>query len=134
MDVELLAGLAGALFVALAGFQVVLALGAPFGHLVYGGRVAEPGESLPPRWRAASALAAVILLGFAWVVLARGGVIEAGVDETVLTVLCWMVVAYMAINTAANLSARDPVERYVLGGITGALVILCAIVAAAGPT
>ncbi len=134
MTVEVLAALAGALFVGLAGFQVVLALGAPYGHLVYGGRVAEQGEPLPPRWRAGSALASVILLVFAWIVLARGGVIETGVDQTVLTVLCWMVVAYMAINTAANLAARHPVERYLLGGITGVLVILCSIVAAAGPT
>lgn len=134
MTVEILASIAAALFVGLAAFQVVLALGAPFGHYAYGGRVADPGEPLPGRWRVASAVAAVILLGFAWVMLARGGVITTTLDESVLTVLAWMVVAYMALNTAANLAAPHPIERYVFGSITGVLVILGAIVAAAGPT
>lgn len=133
MSIELIAGVAAALFVALAAFQVVLAFGAPFGNLVYGGRAAADGEPLPTRWRIASAFAAVILLGFAWVMLARGGVVETGLDQTVLTVLAWIVVAYMALNTAANLASRNPIERYVFGGATAVLVVLGAIVAASGP-
>lgn len=134
MSVEVIAVITAILFVGLAAFQVLLAFGAPFGHLVYGGRFAEEGQPLPTRWRIASAVAAVVLLGFAWVMLARGGVISTGVDDLVLTVLAWMVVAYMAINTAANLAGRHPIERYVFGGITGLLVVLGAIVAAAGPS
>jgi hypothetical protein len=134
MSVGTVATVAALLFVGLAAFQVAVALGAPFGHIVYGGRFADPGQPLPPRWRAASAVAALVLLGFAWVMLARGGVIDTSLSETLLTVLAWMVVAYMALNTAANLAARSPIERYVFGGITGVIVVLGSIVAAAGPT
>lgn len=134
MDVGTLATLAAILFGALALFQVALALGAPFGGVVYGGRVAARGESLPGAWRIASAVAALVLVGFAWVILARGGVVETGLGSTSITVLAWMVVAYMAINTAMNVASRDPIERYLLGGVTVVLVVVCAVVAAAGPS
>ena len=65
--------------------------------------------------------------------LARGGVVETGIDETLLTVLSWMVVAYMAINAAMNFSSKDSLERWLFGSVTVALVVLCSIVAAAGP-
>ena len=134
MSVETIAWIAAGLFGALALFQVSLALGAPMGEYVYGGRVADEGGRLPGKWRIASAAAAVILLGFGWVILARAGVIATTIDETVLTVLSRMVVAYMAINAAANLAGKTSIERYLFGGVTLVLVILCSIVAAAGPT
>ena len=134
MDIETIAVIAAVLFGLLAALQVALALGAPLGHIVYGGRVASAGEALPVPWRVASGAAALALVGFGWVILARGGVITTGVSSTVVTVLSWMVVAYMAINTAMNLASRDPIERYLFGGVTATLVVVCSIVAAAGPT
>ena len=133
MNVEAVAWVAATLFGLLALFQVALALGAPLGAYVYGGRVALDDGRLPTKWRVASAAASLILLGFAWVILARAGVIETSLDETLLLVLSWMVVAYMALNTAGNLAGKTNIERYVFGGITMVLVVLCAIVAAAGP-
>jgi uncharacterized membrane protein SirB2 len=100
---------------------------------VYGGRAVEDDGTLPGRWRAASAAAAVVLLLFGWVMLARSGVVETSLDETLLTVLAWMVVAYMAINAAMNFASKDSLERWLFGSVTVALVVLCSIVAAAGP-
>lgn len=134
MNVEAIAIAAAVLFGLLAALQVALALGAPFGHIVFGGRVAEAGEPLPGSWRFASAVAAVVLIGFGWIILVRGGVITSSGSSTTVTVLAWMVVAYMAINTAMNLASRDPIERYLLGGVTAVLVVLCSIVAASGPS
>ena len=134
MDVGVLATIAAVLFGMLALFQVALALGAPLGGVVYGGRVAGRGESLPGPWRIASAVAAFVLVGFAWVILARAAIVETDLGSTAITVLAWMVVAYMAINTAMNLASRDPIERYLLGGVAAVLVVVCAIVAAAGPS
>ena len=57
--------LAAALFLGMAAFQAGLALGAPFGAHVLGGRY--PG-ALPSRLRAFSAIAAAILVGGALVV------------------------------------------------------------------
>ncbi len=134
MKVDALALVAASLLGGLALFQIALALGAPMGRVVFGGRVAQPDGRLPVPWRIGSAIASLVLVGFAWVILARGGVITTRVDETLLTVLAWMVVAYLAVNTAANALSSEPVERYLFGGISGVLVVICAIVAASGPT
>ncbi|MGI9666386.1 MAG: hypothetical protein ACR2N2_04685 [Acidimicrobiia bacterium] len=131
--IESVAVVAALLLGALAVFQAALAFGASAAHLVYGGRVADSDNRLPGRWRAASAVGAFFLLAFAWVVLARAGVIDTSLDDTVLTILSWMVVAYLSLNTAANLMAKNPIERWLFGGLSGVLVVLCAIVAAAGP-
>lgn len=133
MTIEALAICAGAIFLALAIFQAALALGAPVGHVAYGGRAAGPDRRLRRPWRFASAAAALILIGFAWVILARGGVVGDGVSQTALAVGSWMIVAYMALNTAANLSAGHPFEKYGMGALTALLVVLCSIVAASGP-
>ena len=133
MDIETIAWIAAVLFAGMALFQLALALGAPLGEHAYGGRFADDAGRLPGTWRVASAVASLILLGFAWVILARAGVIATSINETLLTVLAWMVVAYMALNTAGNFAGKSPIERYVFGGITLVLVVLCAIVAAAGP-
>jgi uncharacterized membrane protein YdcZ (DUF606 family) len=45
----------------------------------------------------------------------------------------WLVVAYLAVDTAADALAREPVEWCLIGGIGGVLVVICAIVAASGP-
>jgi hypothetical protein len=117
----------------LALFQIALALGAPWGAHVFGGRaVAEDGTS-SGKWRAASAAGSVVLLLFGWVILARGGVVESSIDDTLLTVLSWMVVAYMAINAAMNFASKDLLERWLFGSVTVVLVVLCSVVAAAGP-
>lgn len=133
MDIVVVAWIAALLFAALAVFQVALVLGAPFGAVVYGGRKAGPDGKLVGAWRWMSAAAAAILILFALIILARAGAIETSISSTVLTVASWFVVAYMALNTAANLMSVNKVERWVMGSITVVLVVLCAIVAAAGP-
>lgn len=130
--VETVALIVAALFAVLAFFQIALAFGAPWGAHVYGGRVSNADGTLPRKWRLASGAAAIILLVFGWVMLARGGVVTSDVSETLLTVLAWMVVAYMAINTAMNFASKDRVERWFFGSISALLVVLCAVVAAAG--
>ena len=131
--VETVALVAAALFAVLALFQLALALGAPWAAHAYGGRMAHVDGVLPRKWRAASAVAAVVLMAFGWVILVRGGVVGTSLDERIVTVLAWMVVAYMAMNTAMNFASRDSVERWLMGTITTVLVVLCAVVAAAGP-
>lgn len=132
MDTTILAWFAAILFAVLAVFQLALAAGAPFGNVVYGGRKALPDNRLPRGLRIASVFASLILLGFAWIMLARAGAISTQVSETVIAIASWFVVAYMALNTAGNLMAAHWFERWVMGGITALLVVVCAIVAAAG--
>jgi hypothetical protein len=121
---------ASALFVAMAAFQAALALGAPFGAHVLGGRYPD---GLPGRLRVFSGIAAVILVGAALVVLARGGVI--GWPESLAGVLVpatWVIAGFMALNTLGNLASRSRIERTVLAATTAALAVLSVIVALAG--
>ena len=64
----------------------------------------------------------------------RGGAIGTSGDSTLVTVMSWVIVAFMAINTAMNLTGKHWVERYVFGGMTVMLAVLCLIVALAGPS
>ena len=134
MGVETAAVAAAVLFAVMALFQVALALGVPWGAFAFGGRAVRDDGTLPTAYRVASAVAAVVLVAFAVVILTRAGVVGTSGDSTLVIVLSWVIVGFMAINTPMNLMGKHWVEKYVFGGITLVLVVLCAIVAAAGPS
>ncbi|WP_062298535.1 hypothetical protein [Demequina maris] len=116
--VEWVACATAALFGLVAVFQVALAAGAPWGRAAWGG--ASPGR-LAARLRAGSAVSAVLLLGMAAVVLARAGLLGSG-EGTLITVLMWVVVAFAALSTLANLASRSPLERAIFGPTSLALL------------
>jgi hypothetical protein len=127
-DPTLLAAIvATGLFAAMAAFQATLAVGAPLGAHVLGGR---SSGALPPRLRAFSAIAAVLLLGFAMVMLARAGVVgwPAGIAG-VLVPASWAIVGFLVLNTLGNLTSKSRFERTVLAATTAALAVLCGFVA-----
>jgi hypothetical protein len=134
MTIEAVAVAAALLFGVMALFQVALALGVRWGAFAFGGRAVRDDGTLPPAYRFASAVAAVVLAIFAGVILTRGGVIGTSGDSTWVTVMSWVIVAFMAINTLMNFMGKHRIERYVFGGITVVLVVLCSIVAVAGPS
>jgi hypothetical protein len=116
------------------GFQVLLALGAPWGSAAYGGGAAGPDGVLSSGLRAASAVAAVILGVSAWVILARADLMPRGpLSPRLLRWAAWTIVAFMVLNTLSNLSSSNTVERWVLGGTTVVLVFLCGYVAFRAP-
>ena len=121
------AAVAAALFLGMAAFQATLALGAPLGAHVLGGRF--PG-ALPNRLRAFSAIAAAILVGGALVILARAGAIGWPVGATGLLVpLGWAIATFLVLNTLGNLASKSRLERTVFAAMTAALAVLSAYVA-----
>ena len=119
--------LAAALFLAMAVFQVALALGAPLGQHVLGGRNAGV---LPRGLRIASVVAAAILTGAAAIVLARANLIGwPSQAAALLAPACWIVAGYMALNTLGNLKSTSRIERTFLAATTAALAVLCGFVA-----
>jgi hypothetical protein len=115
------------LFAALAAFQATLAAGAPLGAHVLGGRYPE---ALPPRLRVVSAIAAILLVAFAWVVLARAGVLGWPVGLAGLLVpAVWVIAGFLVVNTLGNLASKSRFERTVLAATSGALAVLCGFVA-----
>jgi hypothetical protein len=121
------AALAAILFLGMAAFQASLALGAPLGAHVLGGR--NPG-ALPNRLRAFSAVAAAILVGCALVILARAGAIDWPAGATgLLAPASWAIAAFLVLNTLGNLASKSRLERTVFAATTAALAVLSAYVA-----
>jgi hypothetical protein len=119
-----------ALFAVMAAIQLTLAAGAPLGAHVLGGRY--PGV-LPGRARVGSAVAALLLVGFGLVVLGRAGVVDppAGLAG-LLAPACWVIAAYLVLNTLGNLASKSRIERTLFAAITAILAVLCGLVAATG--
>ena len=117
-----------------ATFQIGLALGLPLGEATMGGSVTTVDGILPAGFRVVAAVSAGILGGFAWVVLARAGVVSARrLSDRSLAWLTWGLVGFLTLNTVGNLSAPHPVERYIMGSTTILLVLLCGFVALRAP-
>jgi hypothetical protein len=121
------AALAAVLFLGMAAFQASLALGAPLGAHVLGGRYSG---ALPNRLRAFSAVAAAILVGCASVTLARAGAIGWPAGATgLLAPASWAIAAFLVLNTIGNLASKSRLERTVFAATTAALAVLSAYVA-----
>jgi hypothetical protein len=127
----MIALLAVALLLLAAAFQVGLAAGAPWGDAAYGGLVTSSDGVLPRKYRLTSGVAALVLIGVVWVVLASASVVGRGpVSPAVLTVVLWCLAALFAVNTLGNLRGRHPVERWGAGTTTALLAILVGLLAA----
>jgi hypothetical protein len=89
-----------------AAFQILLALGVPWGAAAWGGR--HPGV-LPSRLRVASAASAVALIGIAWLVAEKGS--NTADEPSWLNVALWIVAGYFATGVILNLISRSKIER-----------------------
>ena len=89
------------------GFQIALALGAPWGAYAMGGSF--PGR-LPPLLRVLALAQAFVLGLLALVVLSAAGLYAPELAEGAPW-LIWAVVVLTAVGTALNLASRSPGER-----------------------
>jgi hypothetical protein len=116
---QLAAILASVLIAGVALFQVALAAGAPYGEAVLGGKAPTDGGVLAPAFRALALVQAVVLVLLAGILLARAGIIATTiVSMGTLGWLTWVAFGFLALNTAANLSAPHPIERWGMGSTT----------------
>lgn len=116
---------AATLLTAVAAFQVALALGAPLGDAVLGGRAETEDGVLRGGYRVAAALQALVLLGMAAVLLARGGVLGSSWGSSrVAGGLTWVIAGVMILNTLGNLASDHPFERWVMGLVTLAVALV----------
>ncbi len=111
---------------AFAGFQVALALGAPYGEMAWGGSSAV----LPSGMRAASAGAAIYLSLAAAAMLVRSGDLGRDLPPAPFRWFNRFLALQLALNTAGNLAARDAGERSIMAAASalGALLCLCALI------
>lgn len=125
------AGIAAAVLLLLvAGLQVALALGAPFGEAVMGGRAPTTDRVLEEGYRGVAAGQGLFLVLLAVILLGAAGVIRVPcLGERLLGAMAWGVAGLMVLNTLGNLASSHPFERWVLGGVTVATAALSLVVA-----
>ena len=106
-------------------FQIALALGAPWGEYAMGG--AFPGQ-FPSEMRIGAVIQAILLAGFAIIVLTRAGMILTKWARTSKW-LIWIVVAFATLSFILNLITPSAGERAIWAPIAFLLMITCGIVA-----
>ena len=130
-SIRTVAIVAAAVMGAIAGLQIALAAGAPWGNLAWGG--AEQGQ-LSEKLRVASGVSAIVLAWMGLVLLTRGAVIRRPrvVPSRHLGVETWAIGGLMALNTAGNLASGNPVEQFVFAPATALLTALAVYLALRG--
>lgn len=125
VPVSIAATLAAAGFLVIAGFQLLLALGAPLGRAAWGGREAR----LPMRLRRASAVAVVIWIVAAVVILGRAGMAGESLPSVVLEWGAWVLVILSFLGAVVNFASSSPWERFGWGPLALLLGLFSLVVA-----
>ena len=112
-------------FVCMAGFEIVLALGAPLGRAARGGQNAE----LEPGLRIASVGSAALLVFAALIVLGRVGSPFSPLPARFCRRGTWVLVVILTLGTLMNLASPSAWERYLQAPIAGVMAVLCLVVA-----
>ena len=107
------------------GFQVALALGAPWGEYAMGGN--RPGR-FPPAMRMAAVVQAVVLGVLAVIVLSAAGLLAPTVAETYPWSI-WLVVAFSAVSLVLNAISRSSSERRIWVPVTTVMLLSSLLVA-----
>ena len=103
----------------LAVLELALALGAPIGHLAWGGA----HRVLPARLRIGSLVSIVIYAIIALLALDCAGVVDV-VPDAVSTVGMWVVFGYFVLGTGLNAISRSKPERYTMAPVSAVLAVL----------
>ncbi len=116
------ARIAAALFVVVAAFQVLVALGAPWGAFTQGGGTEG---SLPAVGRGIAVVSAVIVLVMAGSILARAGLGPfRRLPHMVITALAWLTTIYSALAVLTNIATPSMRERVVWAPVCIVLFLL----------
>ena len=107
------------------GFQLALALGAPWGEYAMGGN--RPGR-FPPAMRMAAVVQAVVLGVLAVIVLSAAGLLAPTVAETYPWSI-WLVVAFSAVSLVLNAISRSSGERRIWVPVTTVMLLSSLVVA-----
>lgn len=114
------ATIAAAGFGVVAAFQLLLALGAPWGRAALGG--ANEG-TLPPELRVVSSVSMAIFVGAAFMVLGRAGIWGSDRLSGAYRVGPWALVVILPVGALMNLASSSPWERFGWAPFTALLAV-----------
>jgi hypothetical protein len=122
---ELAAWVAVVGFIGLMCFQLLLALGFPYGQAAWGGKYIK----LPSNLRIASLFSAGVFVVASLFILERADILTVFNSSTVVTIGVWILVAFLGLNTLGNFASKSRVEKRIMTPISLTLALLCLIVA-----
>ncbi len=111
-------------FVVVAGFQLLLALGVPWGKAAWGGSQA----TLAPELRVASSASSVAFVGAALVVLGRAGYWRFRFSR-VFHIGTWFLAVAMGLGAIMNLASSSVWERFIWAPVALLLALSSFVVA-----
>ena len=106
-------------------FQILLALGFPFGQVAWGGKY----KKLPPGFRIASLFSAGIFVVASLFVLERADILSVINSSTIVTTGVWILVFFLGLNTLSNFASKSKLEKRIMTPTSLTLALLCLIVA-----
>ncbi len=110
---------------AVVGFQLALAAGAPWGRFAMGG--AYPGQ-FPPPLRVGAVVQAALIALFAAVVLSTAGLAFESIARRAPWAI-WVVVAFSAVSLVLNLITRSSGERAIWAPVAVVMLVTSVVVA-----
>jgi hypothetical protein len=116
---------AAIVFAALTVLQLLVAVGKPYGRLVWGGA----HRVLPTKLRIGSVIAVALYAAFTLVLLDRSGLLSVFGSGAFRVVAAWVLFAYLAIGIVLNAISRSKPERFTMTPVT-AVLAACAFVIA----
>ena len=125
MGAQIAAWVAVTGFFGLMCFQILLALGFPFGKASWGGKY----KILPPGFRIASLFSAVIFVFASIIILEKAEVFSVINNPTVVKYGVWIFTAFLGLNTINNFISRSKLEKRIMTPISLTLGLLCLAVA-----
>lgn len=112
-------------FFGIMSFQVLLALGFPFGQTAWGGKY----KKLPLGFRIASFFSAGIMAFAAILVLEKAAIFSVLNTPKVVTFGVWILTAFLGLNTVSNFVSRSKWEKRIMTPVSLTLSLLCLTVA-----
>lgn len=110
--------------VGLTGFQLALAVGAPWGHFAWGGQ----HRVLPVGLRIGSVVSILIYAVIAVIAWDRVGTIDVFPD-LFSEVAMWVIFGYFVLGIAMNAISRSKPERYTMVPVVIVLAVLSLLIA-----
>lgn len=108
----------------LALFQLALILGAPLGHLAWGGQ----HRVLPARLRVGSAVSILIYALIDLIAWDRVGAVDV-FAEPFSEIAMWVIFAYFVLGIVMNALSRSKPERYTMVPVSLVLAVLSFLIA-----
>ena len=110
---------------ALFVFQLALIAGLPLGSYAWGGQ----NSVLPKKFRIASISSLLLYVIFSLIILSKSSLLELIINDALVTISMWVLVAYFFIGVAMNAISRSKKERLLMTPVALVLALLFLMVA-----